>query len=80
MTVVVGTNSLTRGGTGYHVEQLIPHTGYASFAGIVNDIALVRVTRDIVFNDRVQPIELPTQDMPAGTQLTLSGWGKLSVH
>lgn len=42
-----------------------------------NDIALIRTASEIIFTNFVQPIDLPTQDLPKGgnTRLVVSGWG-----
>lgn len=44
------------------------------------DIGLIQVNEKIKFNGKVQPIELVTKEVPAGTKLLLFGWGKLSVR
>ncbi|CAK1552927.1 unnamed protein product [Leptosia nina] len=75
--VVVGTNSLKSGGAKYSVERLVVHESYNS--GLIsNDISLVKVTEDIEFTDRVQPILLPESNTEANAELLLTGWGRLS--
>lgn len=45
-----------------------------------NDVALIRVDRDIEFNDKVQPISLPTEDFnKVNYPAVLTGWGLTSV-
>lgn len=46
---------------------------------IINDIALVRVQMPIQFNDKVQPIQYSTEEVEAGEQLQVTGYGRLSV-
>ncbi|XP_045487398.1 chymotrypsin-2-like [Pieris rapae] len=75
--VVVGTNSLVDGGEKYSVDKIIVHEGYDGGL-IFNDISLVKVTKDIVFGDRVKPISLPEFNTNADTELLLTGWGRLS--
>ncbi|CAB3257314.1 unnamed protein product [Arctia plantaginis] len=77
MQVVVGTNSLILGGDRYAVEEIIIHESYNGNV-IVNDVSLIRVTRDIQFSERVQPIALPSEDTGAEKELMLSGWGRTS--
>lgn len=79
MKVVIGTNSLSSGGEHLDVEEMIIHENYNSHL-ITNDVSLVKVTKDIEFNDRVQPIKLPEADTGAGADLVLTGWGRLSVR
>ncbi|KAL3280359.1 hypothetical protein HHI36_017848 [Cryptolaemus montrouzieri] len=77
LRVVAGTNVLDGSGVRYQVEKLIPHQRYnpSTFA---NDIALIKLTRTISFNNRVGSISLPRYNTGGGRQLTLSGWGKTS--
>ncbi|XP_043283176.1 transmembrane protease serine 9-like [Venturia canescens] len=78
--VVAGTNSLTIGGDYYQAELLVPHKLYNPLL-LANDVGLIRVDRDIEFNDKVQPIKLPTSDSTKdGDTVTLSGWGRIRVN
>lgn len=43
-----------------------------------NDIGLIKLAEDIEFNEKVQPIEINTEDIGSGETLTLSGWGRTS--
>lgn len=79
ITVVLGTNTLDKGGDEYSSIKRLVHPYYNS-AFIRNDIGLIKLDRDIVFGDKVKPIALPTKrfnksDYPA----TLSGWGTTNV-
>ncbi|EFN68767.1 Chymotrypsin-1 [Camponotus floridanus] len=78
INVVLGTNTLDKGGDEYSSIKRLVHPYYNS-AFIRNDIGLIKLDKDIVFGDKVKPIALPTQnfnkvDYPA----TLSGWGTTS--
>ncbi|CAH0405757.1 unnamed protein product [Chilo suppressalis] len=75
--VIVGTNTLSQGGDSYSVSKVVVHNKYDS-RRITNDVSVVRVSRDIEFNDRVQPIQLPDENTEAGADLILTGWGRLS--
>ena len=71
----------------YHQSHLIPdvpsrsttwviHPDYLNvnfFAG--SDIALIRVTDGLTFNDRVKPVCKPSLYPAAGNTLTVMGWG-----
>ncbi|XP_011049282.1 PREDICTED: chymotrypsin-1-like [Acromyrmex echinatior] len=75
ITVVLGTNTLDKGGDQYFSIKKWVHPYYNSIL-IWHDIALIKVNKDIVFGDKVKPIALSTKnfdksDYPA----TLSGWG-----
>lgn len=77
--VVAGTNTLNEGGVIYTAERTIIHPRWGNIL-IRNDVALLRVSEDIEFGEKVQPIALPTEnftkeDYPA----QLSGWGRSTV-
>ncbi|XP_023941053.1 CLIP domain-containing serine protease HP8 [Bicyclus anynana] len=64
------------------VEEVIVHEGYnVSNANQPNDIALLRLAHDVLFNDFVKPICLPVdpllkEDTFEGYDLVVAGWGK----
>lgn len=47
----------------------------------INDISLLRTAEEIVFCDTIQPIALPTENLPleGNTRAVSSGWGKNSI-
>lgn len=47
---------------------------------IRNDIGLIYVDKDIVFGDKVKPIDLPARDFnKTDHPVVLSGWGTTTV-
>ncbi len=53
----------------------IVHPGYSSF-GTDNDISLIKLSKKIEFNDRIQPVLFPTtQDLFVSQDVIASGWG-----
>ncbi|XP_037032972.1 chymotrypsin-2-like isoform X5 [Bradysia coprophila] len=76
-TILVGSNDLNRGGTRYEIEQLIP---YEDTKDNPNDIALVKLTVPIQFNENVRPIELDDREVPDGAVVQLTGWGKMETR
>ncbi|XP_047520904.1 chymotrypsin-1-like isoform X1 [Pieris napi] len=74
VTVVVGTNLLSSGGDSYPVESFVDHEGFDTKT-FFDDIALLKVSKDIQFNDKVQPIQMATSNTPVGTQCLHTGWG-----
>lgn len=59
------------------VMDIIHSMNYASHKGIpVNDIALILLEKDLVFNDYIQPVCLPSKVYTAQDYCYLSGWGR----
>lgn len=78
---MAGTTSRTQGSdTAYHVEKCIIHEAYNKLTKN-NDIGLVRVDRDIQFNDKVQPIKLAKKrtSVDDNESVILTGWGKVNL-
>ncbi|KYM93148.1 PREDICTED: chymotrypsin-2-like isoform X2 [Atta cephalotes] len=78
ITVVLGTNTLDKGGDQYFSIKKWIHPYYNSVF-IWHDIALIKVNKDIVFGDKVKPIALPTKNFDKSDYpVILSGWGTTS--
>lgn len=65
------------------VEQAIPHEGFDdSSANRHNDIALIRLSRNVDYGDFIKPVCMPwvvngvQRTFSAGTNLTVAGWGR----
>ena len=48
------------------------HEGYYTD---VQDLALLKLAEDLVWNDYVRPVCLPTSDVAGGTVCWITGWG-----
>ncbi|XP_048000959.1 venom serine protease-like [Leguminivora glycinivorella] len=86
LAVVVGEHDKTTDGDssatqGFNIERVTVHPQYTS-SNYDNDIAILRLSRDIVYSDRVGPVCLPFKfnntDF-AGSRFTLLGWGSLFI-
>lgn len=77
---VVGTIDRKVGGTRYRVSRVYNHPKYNPNR-LLNDIALLRTKNEILFNEYVQPIALPTADLAeeGNVVVTISGWGRIKV-
>ncbi|CAL7948238.1 unnamed protein product [Xylocopa violacea] len=74
-TIHAGSYKLNERSQDYKMETVIIHPNFDA-ANMLNDIALIRVDRDITFNIRVQPIELASgNDTYEGSEAVFSGWG-----
>lgn len=71
--VVVGT-TISERGTSYTVVKVIGHPLVKSGDRINDDVGLIKVERDIVFNDKVKPIEIGQHYVRSGVQAVISGW------
>ncbi|XP_068208277.1 trypsin-1-like [Palaemon carinicauda] len=56
------------------LSQFIQHEDFNGFT-MSNDIAVFRVTKPFVFNEYVQPIDLPPETHTATGDCVVSGWG-----
>jgi len=59
----------------YRVKRVIKHQSYNPRA-LDYDIALFELARPITFNKYVQPVCLPSGEVPVGTNCYITGWGK----
>jgi len=92
ITVYVGSSSTyagmySSGGDEYDVEEVISHSSYGNFesggwgGGSNNDIALLKLSSPISFNEYVQPISIICSDQVSagaqdeGVMTTVTGWG-----
>ncbi|XP_043272452.1 chymotrypsin-1-like [Venturia canescens] len=76
--IVVGTNHLNARPQVYAAEASIVHEKYVMFQDY--DIALLKTTKDIEFNEHVQPIKIPDRDITDySLTATFSGWGVLDA-
>lgn len=84
ITVVLGAQNI-RAKEKEQVVLVVPaanikvHTGYNP-STIRNDISVLKLPKKVTFNNRIQPVQLPSkldaQNSFAGVQATTSGWGK----
>jgi secreted trypsin-like serine protease len=54
------------------VKRVVKHPGY-NRPTISNDIALLELSQDVVFNDYVKPACLPERDIPVGSYCYITG-------
>lgn len=76
VTVAAGTNLLSGGNEEvYKSVHIVWHKGF-SMKTANDDVAMIRVDRDIKFNDKVKPVNLAKINLSkAGTPVVLTGWG-----
>lgn len=70
-----GTVKFNAGGVGRQVAEVKIHPQYQSFD---YDVALLRLSRPLDFNDKIKSIPLAKKDVPVNTPTIVSGWGGIS--
>lgn len=76
LTIVAGSPYLEYYGTKYQVKSIKTHEEYNK-ENFQNDIAILKVTEPIEFNDNVQPIPLEETMDDQERDVILCGWGRL---
>jgi len=78
-TVVVGAHSLidhkAKGFKKVQIDRIILHDRYEKL-DFQNDVALLHLKNDLVFDNYVRPICLQVDDAPAGIEYIVAGWGE----
>lgn len=76
LVAVVGSVSLSSGGSTYRIHRIHPHPSYSA-SDFNFDIALMRTAKQIKFNKVVQPIGLPRAGiLRPYSHVIISGWGR----
>ncbi|EDW81686.2 uncharacterized protein Dwil_GK12196 [Drosophila willistoni] len=74
INVVTGTNRYAEPGAVYYTSEIHLHCMY-DLPYMHNDIALIKLTENITFNELTQPIDLPRGPVREGDDILLTGWG-----
>lgn len=77
LSILAGTNSLKTGGIKVNVKASIVHEKYG---GLKNDIALMKLEKPLTFSDSIKSIEIAKDEVPVNSNVTISGWGKVSAQ
>merc|ERR1712002_622302 len=64
-------------GVTIHSTTFNVHESYDS-RKILNDLAVIHLPENVTFNEFIQPVKLASADLPVGTIVTPSGWGRPS--
>ena len=76
MGVRIGQHSLQESTPIRKVSKIITHEKY-DFVTQFNDIALLRLTDPVQYNENIQPICLPSSDIEEPDGLWVAGWGRI---
>ncbi|XP_011705966.1 PREDICTED: chymotrypsin-1-like [Wasmannia auropunctata] len=76
-TVVTGTTYLNSGGQHYEIKNVWYHDNYnpRALGRGPYDLGLIELTGPIQFDEKTQPIKLPTKDVKKGDSVTIAAWG-----
>jgi len=74
LTIRVGSSSKTSGGLVVKVKKYIDHELYNP-STIDFDIAILVLEENLQYSDKIQPIEMATQEATDGDNCVVSGWG-----
>lgn len=74
IVIVTGTNRYAEPGGVYYTSEVHVHCLY-DVPYMHNDIALLKTTENIIFNELTQPIALPVAPVREGAEIVLTGWG-----
>ncbi|XP_055700543.1 chymotrypsin-2-like [Phlebotomus papatasi] len=79
LEIVVGTQSILEGGQRYNVSKIVIHPKF-NITILQNDLALVKTTSPVDFNEKVYPIKMAATEfyIGPGIDLTVFGWGLTS--
>lgn len=77
--VWVGSHALQKASARYMgISKVIDHSQYRKDGNVyVNDIALVKLKKELKFSDDVKPVSLPTVDntFDSSSECWITGWG-----
>lgn len=60
------------------MSEIVLHPNFTGDGVGPNDIALLRLSVTLTFNDFIQPAELPVNDSVSSGVAVVSGWGAIS--
>ncbi|KAM7347493.1 transmembrane protease serine 9-like [Cochliomyia hominivorax] len=75
-TIRAGSTNRLMGGVVKQVAKIIVHENYGNF---LNDVALLKLESSLVYSDGIKPIPLATAEIPVGSNVVISGWGRLKT-
>uniref|UniRef100_A0A182K5W0 Peptidase S1 domain-containing protein n=1 Tax=Anopheles christyi TaxID=43041 RepID=A0A182K5W0_9DIPT len=75
--VHAGSAHLNAGGQRFKVQAVYPHEGYKDFQ---HDIAVMEMKEQFSFDKYIQPIELMEEEVPLGSEVVISGYGRVGSN
>uniref|UniRef100_A0A1L8EGG5 Putative serine protease sp24d-like protein n=1 Tax=Haematobia irritans TaxID=7368 RepID=A0A1L8EGG5_HAEIR len=75
-TIRAGSTNRLMGGVVKQVVEIIVHEDYGNF---INDVALLKLESPLIFSANIQAIPIATEEVPVGSAVGISGWGRLKT-
>ncbi|XP_073829467.1 serine protease SP24D-like [Musca autumnalis] len=72
--VRVGSIQRMVGGKLLKIKRIIVNKTYGNF---LNDVALLILETPLTWTDNIKPIEMADEEVPTGSDVIISGWGRL---
>ena len=76
-SIAAGTTDLYTGGVRINLEEIIVNPNYEDLS---TGIALLRLSKPLVFNENIQPISLAKTVPPVNAEVEISGWGRIKEN
>ncbi|XP_013112888.1 serine protease SP24D [Stomoxys calcitrans] len=76
-TIRAGSTNRLMGGVIKQVVEVIVHENYGNF---INDVALLKLETPLIYSQNVQAIPLASAEVPVGSTVGISGWGRLKTN
>lgn len=76
-SIRAGSNNRIAGGVLRDVKRVIVNQEHKDF---LNDLALLELTEPLVFNEKINKIDLLEVEIPTGEEVIISGWGLLKTN
>ncbi|XP_067619061.1 serine protease SP24D-like [Eurosta solidaginis] len=74
-SIRAGSNERLCGGEIVEVAEIVANENYFHK---LHDLSILRVKTPLVYSDTIKAIALDTTEVPAGTPVTIAGWGRQS--
>ena len=81
--IIMGHHDMNklRNATVFDADKIIRYKKYwSSDPNQKFDLALIRLSQQVIFNENIQPICLPTRFMTSFSNLIIAGWGQLGEN
>ncbi|XP_055915312.1 serine protease SP24D-like [Eupeodes corollae] len=72
-SIRAGSNDRRFGGVVVRVQAVTVHENYDG--DVTSDVAVLELVKPLVYSTKIQPIELESHKVPAGSDVIISGWG-----